>query len=203
MDTLVTESPLVPNQYAFISVRTTQSRIYGANLEENTSASWREASSRIVIGSGKRMSYYFSQQSQNLYDDSLVAKRNRMLYENNLVLTSEGELNRRGNGSTGKSPIDPKLNYMNALQPNPLMLLNNPYIDVEKSELPENTHDFLRPIHNNRYNPIIDENVHEFNYFDAVMDDPLKHHSGLNPMYHESDDHIAGGQDQDDDWVRY
>jgi hypothetical protein len=145
---------------------------------------------------------YFSQQNQNLYDDSLVAKRNRLQYENNSVITSEGELNRKGYGTTGKSPIDPKLNYMNTLQPNSFMLLNNPYVDVEKDDLPENTHDFLKPIHTNRYNPTIDENVHDFNYFDATFDAPFKDSSNINPMYHEFEDHPVEGHDQDDDWVQ-
>ena len=70
------------------------------------------------------------------------------------------------------------------------MLLNNPYHDNEKSELPNSPHDFLKPVSQNRYNPLTDENVHEFDYYDAHMDDSSNNYSALNPMYHDYSDPI-------------
>jgi hypothetical protein len=77
---------------------------------------------------------------------------------------------------------------MNALTPNPLMLLNNPYHRDEISELPDLSHDFLKPDHLNRYNPLTDENFDEFCYYDINIDDPSKN------LYHYACDPIDNFQ---------
>jgi hypothetical protein len=79
---------------------------------------------------------------------------------------------------------------MNVLTPNPMMLLNNPYYHDERSELPDRSHDFLRPDHSNRYNPLTDENVDEFDYYNMNIDNPSKKQSVLNPLYHHACDSI-------------
>jgi hypothetical protein len=133
---------------------------------------------------------FFSQQSQKIYDDSRIAKHNRLRYEGASALTADADINAKSNAATGKYNINPKLNYLNSLTPNPSMLLNNPYHDNEKSELPNSPHDFLKPVSQNRYNPLTDENVHEFDYYDAHMDDSSNDYSALNPMYHDYSDPI-------------
>jgi hypothetical protein len=59
---------------------------------------------------------------------------------------------------------------MNALTPNPLISLDNPYFHDERSELPDRSHGFLRPDHSNRYDPLTDENVDEFDYYDMNIE---------------------------------
>jgi hypothetical protein len=132
----------------------------------------------------------FGNQSQNLHDDSTKAKKNRMRFQGNSSLTSDAEINTKSYAATGKSPVDPKLHYMNSLTDKSLMLFNNPYIPVEKSELPNSSHDFLKPIHSNRYDVSTDEDILDYDYCDVNVDDlPLK--SVINPMYNTSDDNIG------------
>jgi hypothetical protein len=124
---------------------------------------------------------YFSQQSQKIQDNSKIAKQLRLQYENNSALTTEIEVNSKNNASSGKY-IDPKLHYMNSLT-----LINSPYSSVEKSELPNRSHDFFMP-QNNRFDINADENVHEFDYYDADFDDVAANEiSMLNPMYHTNE----------------
>ena len=88
---------------------------------------------------------YFSQQLQKIYDDSKTAKKNRLRYEGNSALNADVDVNQKSHAATGKFQSNSKLNYMNALTPNPMMLLDNPYCHDERSELPDRSHDFLRP----------------------------------------------------------
>jgi hypothetical protein len=131
---------------------------------------------------------YFSQQSQKIYDDSKNAKKNRLRYEGNSALTADGDVNQRSHVTTGKQQKNPKLNYMNALTPNPLMLLDNPCFHDKKSELPDRSHEFFKPNHSNRYNPLTDENVNDFDYYDMNTDNPSTNQSVLNPLYHHTYD---------------
>jgi hypothetical protein len=131
---------------------------------------------------------YFSQQSQKIYDDSKTAKKNRLRYEGNSALNADGDINHKSVAVTGKFQSNPKLNYMNALAPNPLMLLDNPYHSDERSELPNRSHDFLKPDHSNRYNSLTDENVNDFDYYDMSIDNPSTNQSMLNPLYHHTND---------------
>jgi hypothetical protein len=144
----------------------------------------------------------FGHQSQLLQDDSVTAKKNRLRFEGNLALTADSEVNNKSHAATGKFPVNPKLTYLNSMLSQPFSLSDNPYIPVEKSELPENSHDFLRPVNNNRYNISTDEDLDDFDYYDANFDTvPVK--SVINPLYtaYDASDNVPQSQVFDSDQV--
>jgi hypothetical protein len=141
---------------------------------------------------------FIMMQNQALYEDSRRTKVNRLKYEGSSPLTPEGDVNQKITSPSGKYPYDVKLNYLNNLSP-PHNAYMNPYSPTEKSDLPHQFHQFNIPEDTNRYNPITDEKVSEFDYFDAYTDKANVENYSLNPMYNNENlnsDHL---QDPDED----
>jgi hypothetical protein len=133
-------------------------------------------------------------ENQAIYDDSRKTKINRLKYEGSSPLTQDGEVNQKIAPPTGKFPYDVKLNYLNSLSPPPNAYMN-PYSPIEKSDFPHQYHDFVKPENSNRYNPITDENVSDFDYFDAYTDKVNVEDYHLNPIYKNDIDNCDRSQD--------
>jgi hypothetical protein len=137
-------------------------------------------------------------QNQALYEDSRRTKVNRLKYEGSSPLTADGDVNQKINSSSGKFPYDVKLNYLNNLSPPPNSYMN-PYSPIEKSDLPHQYHQFVKPEDTNRYNPMTDENVSDFDYFDAYTDTVNVENDILNPLYKQDIDILDRFQDPNED----
>ncbi len=137
-------------------------------------------------------------QNQTIYDDSRKTKINRLKYEGSSPLTQDGEVNQKIAPPTGKFPYDVRLNYLNSLSP-PHNAYMNPYSPIEKSDLPHQYHQFVQPENTNRYNPITDENVSDFDYFDAYTDKVNVENDILNPIYKQEIDNFDRFQDPNED----